>query len=68
MSVITQFFTTLGIGGVTAVLRAIIIFLICYIAIKVVTKVVDKLLGKSKKLDGTLKGFVKTACNIGLCT
>ena len=66
MSFITQFFATLGMNGIGSVLRAIIIFLICYIAIKVIMKIVDKLLGKASKLDGTLKGFVKTACSIAL--
>ena len=61
-----EFFATLGLSGLGTVLRAIIIFLICYIAIHLLMKVVDKLLDKSKKLDGTLKGFVKTACNIAL--
>lgn len=61
-----EFFASLGLTGLGTILRAIIIFLICYIAIKVVMSVVGKLLGKSSKLDGTLKGFVKTACNIAL--
>ncbi len=61
-----EFFATLGLSGLGTVLRAIIIFLICYIAIKLLMKIVDKLLDKSKKLDGTLIGFIKTACSIAL--
>jgi len=61
-----EFFATLGLSGIGSVLRAIIIFLICYIAILVVMKVLGGILDKSKRLDGTIRGFVKTACRIAL--
>lgn len=61
-----EFLASLGLTGAANIIRAILIFLICYIAILVVMKVVDKLLGRSKKMDGTLKGFVMTACKIAL--
>lgn len=65
-NIVSQFFATLGMNSVTVVLRAIIIFLICYIAIRIVMKIVDGLLDKSKRLEGTVKGFVKTAARIAL--
>lgn len=63
-----EFLASLGLAGASNIVSAIIIFLICWIAIKVVMSIVGKLLDKSKKLDGTLKGFVKTACRIALWT
>ena len=62
----SNLFSALGLSGVSRVLSAIIVFLICLIAIKVITKVIEKLLERCGKLDGTLKGFVKTALKIAL--
>lgn len=61
-----EFFATLGLSGLGSLLRALIIFLICFIAIKIVMTIVGRLLGRSQKLDGTLKGFVTTACKVVL--
>lgn len=61
-----EFLASLGLAGATNIISALVIFLICWIAIKVVMSIVGKLLDKSKKLDGTLKGFVMTACRIAL--
>ena len=57
--------TALGTSGAKSVLSAIITFLICLIAVNCVTKITDKLLDRSK-LDGALKGFVRTAVKIVL--
>ena len=57
--------TALGTSGAKSVLSAIITFLICLIAVNGVTKITDKLLDRSK-LDGALKGFVRTAVKIVL--
>lgn len=57
--------TALGTSGAKSVLSAIITFLICLIAVNGVTKITDKLLDRSK-LDGSLKGFVRTAVKIVL--
>lgn len=61
-------FTSLAIGSVALsnVLSAIVTFLICLIVIKILMSVADKLLAKSTKLDGTLKGFVRSTINIVL--
>lgn len=66
MNFIETFLSSLGLAGATSIVNAVVVFIICWIAIKVVTAVTDKLLDKSQKLDGTLKGFVKTALKIVL--
>lgn len=60
------FFTTIGLAGAGNVLNAVIMFLICLVVIKIVMSIVSKLLDRSKKLDGALKGFMKTALRIVL--
>ncbi|MBE7016943.1 MAG: mechanosensitive ion channel [Ruminococcaceae bacterium] len=66
MGFITEFLADIGLAGASNIISAIVIFLICLIAIKVVSTVIGKLLDKSKKLEGTLKGFIKTALKIVL--
>lgn len=66
MDIFSSFFSSIGLAGATSIISAIVIFLICYIAIKILTSVVDRLLDRTNKLDGTLKGFVKTALKIVL--
>ena len=60
------FFESLGLSGVSVVIRAIIVFLICLIVIKIILKAVEKLLSRSKKLDGVLQGFLKTVLRVAL--
>ena len=59
-----EFLATLGIGSASALLSAVVTLVICIIAIKLLMKVVDRVLNKSTKIDGTLKGFVRSAANI----
>lgn len=66
MGFITEFFAGLGLAGANRIISAIVIFLICLIAIKALTFTVGKLLDKSKKVEGTLKGFINTALKIVL--
>ena len=66
MNLFESFISSLGLGAATNVVSTIVVFLICWIAIKVITSVVYKLLDKTQKLDGTLKGFAKTALKIVL--
>lgn len=65
-SFLDSFFTTIGIGGASAVIRAIVIFIICFIVIKLLWRIVSRLLDRSKRIDGTLKGFISTALHIAL--
>jgi len=55
---------SIGSMALSNILSAILTFLICLIVIKLLMKVVDKVIAKSTKLDGTLKGFVRSAVNI----
>ena len=66
MDFINEFLSSIGLAGASRIVSAIVIFLICLIAIKVVAVVVGKVLDKSKKLEGNLKGFIKTALKIVL--
>ena len=51
----------IGEISVSSILSAILTLIICFIFIKIVTAAVNKSLGKSKKLDATLRGFVTSA-------
>ena len=61
-----EFFESLGLSGASVVVSAIIVFLICLIAIKIIMKAVEKLLSRSQKLDSVIQGFIVTAVRIGL--
>ncbi len=61
-----EFFESLGLSGVSVVISAIIVFLICLIAIKIIMKAVEKLLSRSKKMDSVLQGFLKTVVRVAL--
>ncbi len=50
--------------GAPTLFGAVLTFLICLIALNLIMKVVDRVLGKSTKLDGTLKGFIRSAVKI----
>ena len=51
----------IGDISLSSVLAAILTFVICFIVIKIITGVANRMLGKSKKLDNTLRGFVTSA-------
>ena len=55
---------SLGINSANALLSAVVSLLVCLVAIKLVMKLVDKVLSSSTKIEGTLKGFVRSAVNI----
>ena len=55
---------SIGALALSNLLSAVLVFLICLIVIRILMKAVDKILAKSTKLDGTLKGFVRSAANI----
>ncbi len=62
----TEFAAALGISSMSLVLKAIITTVICFIAVKILSAIFSKILDGSKKLDGTLKGFLKTSIKIAL--
>ena len=51
----------LGISSIESLLSAIVTLVVCIIAIKVITGIVDKLIGRSAKLDATLRNFITSA-------
>ena len=53
-----------GTMALSSILSAIVTFLICLIAIRLLMKLVDKILAGPTKLDGTLKGFVRSSIRI----
>ena len=59
-------FESLGLKGASVVVAAIVVFLICLIAIKIIMKAVEKLLSRSKKMDSVLQGFLKNMIRIAL--
>ena len=61
-----EFFEKLGLSGASVVISAIIVFLICLIAIKIIMKAVEKLLSRSKKMDSVIQGFLKTVIRVAL--
>lgn len=56
---ISQF--KIGSISVSSFLSAILTLVICFIVIKIITGLVERALGKSKKLDATLRGFATSA-------
>ena len=61
-----QILTALGLSGANVLVSAILVCIVCVIVIQIIMKAVDKLLARSQKLDGMLKGFIKTALRIAL--
>ena len=61
-----QILTALGLSGANVLVSAILVLIVCVIAIRIIMKAIDKLLSRSKKLDGILQGFIKTALRIAL--
>ena len=55
---------SIGTMALPTVGKAVLSFVICLLALNLVMKVVDKLLGKATKIDGTLKGFIRSAVRI----
>ena len=59
-------FVSLGLGKLSGLLSAVVIFLICLVVIKVLCRVFDKALERSKRSDETVRRFLRTAIKIGL--
>ena len=57
---------SLGLSGASVLVSAILVFIVCVIAIRIIMHAADKLLSRSKKLDGILQGFIKTTLRIVL--
>lgn len=61
-------FTKISVGTITlnTLIPAILTFLVCLLAMRIISKLTGKLLDKSKKLDGTLQGFIRSAIKIAM--
>lgn len=51
----------LDVSDLMAVLKAVILFVLCYVIVKLLTKAIERLLGKSKHLEPNLKSFFNSA-------
>jgi len=56
----------IGSMSVSTILSAVVVFVICLIAIKLLCKAFDRLLDKSKKLDRSLASFLRSAIKVAL--
>lgn len=58
----------ISIGAITlsTLLPALLTFAVCLFSMKLILKLVGKVLDKTKKLDGTLQGFIRSAVKISL--
>lgn len=60
-STFSDFSLTAAAAGLLKLLPVVLTLLICLLAIWLLTKLTDKLLRRSKKIDGTLGGFIRSA-------
>ena len=49
-----------------AIIKVLLIFVICYIAVKILTKAFEKVIDRSRHIDASLRSFFKSAVKIGL--
>ena len=58
----------ISIGAITlsTLVPALLTFVVCLFSMKLILKLVGKVLDKTKKLDGTLQGFIRSAVKISL--
>lgn len=56
-------FAGISVGKLTlsALVPVVLTAAVCLVAVKLITKLTDKLLGRARKLDGTLQGFIRSA-------
>ncbi len=58
----------LGDISVSSVISAIVVYIICYVAIKILCRAFDKILDASKHIDASLKSFFRSAIKAALWT
>ena len=59
-----NFVSQLGPSALGSVISALLILVVSAVVIKILTSAAGKLLNRSKKLDGTLQGFIQSAIRI----
>ncbi len=67
-SAVSDFFSSLGLNGLSTVLSALIVFIICLIVIKLFCRLMDQIFARSRHIDETVKRFLRTAVKIVLWT
>lgn len=65
-SIYSEFLSALGLSGLSNLLSAVVVLLICLIIIKIVCKITDRLLVRARHLDETVRRFLRTAIKIAL--
>jgi small conductance mechanosensitive channel len=65
-NVVKDFFADLGLAGLSTILSAVVVLIICVIVIRIVTHLTDKLFARSKRMDETVKRFLAAAIKIFL--
>lgn len=63
---LASFFSSIGLSGLSSVLSAIVVFLICLIVIQLLTRLTNRILDKSRHTDETAKRFLRTAIKVAL--
>ena len=63
---IRNFFSSLGLSGLSTILSTLVVFLICLLAIRIITRLADKIFEKSRRSDPTVRHFLHTALKIAL--
>lgn len=63
---ISTFFASIGLAGVSSVLGAALVFLVCVFAIRILMRLIDTALDKSRRLDKTLRDFIRHAARVVL--
>ena len=63
---IRSFLSSLGLSGLSTILSALVVFLICLLAIRIITRLADRIFEKSKRTDPTVRHFLRTALKIVL--
>ena len=65
-SIISDFFESLGLAGLSTIISALVVFIVCAVAIRVITTLTDKIFARSRHIDETVKRFMRTAIKIAL--
>lgn len=63
---ISGFFSSLGLNGLSTLLSALVVFVICLLTIRLLTRITDRVLDRGKRIDETAKRFLRGAIKIGL--
>ena len=63
---INAFFASIGLAGISSLLGAALVFVLCLVAIRILMRLIETALDKSHRLDKTLRDFIKNAARVVL--